>query len=143
AAVLCAGPAQGASGDLDVTFGAGGKVLTDVGAVDWASDVAVQGDGKIVAVGQADGDGVNTGKFALVRYDRNGSPDATFGTAGVVLTSFGGSYNVAADAAIQADGKIVVAGKTNAAGRLDFALARYQPNGALDPSFGGGGRVTT
>jgi len=71
-----------------------------------------------------------------------GDLDPTFGTGGTVITSFGGS-DVASAVVVQPDGKLVVAGRTNIAGNTVFALARYNPNGGLDPTFGTGGLVTT
>src|SRR5438128_8975310 len=71
-----------------------------------------------------------------------GDLDATFGTGGRVLTDFGGGAGARA-LALQADGRIVVAGRSRVAVGDDFALARYNPNGSLDSSFGSGGRVLT
>jgi len=71
-----------------------------------------------------------------------GDLDPSFGTAGTVITSFGGT-DVASAVAIQPDGKLVVAGRTNIAGNTVFALARYNATGGLDPAFGTGGLVTT
>ena len=71
-----------------------------------------------------------------------GELDASFGTGGTVITSFGGA-DVASAVAIQPDGKLVVAGRTNIAGNTVFALARYNANGGLDPAFGTAGLVTT
>ena len=135
-------PALAAPGDLDATFGTGGLVRTDITAVgDAAYGVAVQPDGRIVAVGTAGGP---NSKFAVVRYRKDGSLDTTFGTGGVVQTDFGPYRDEAYGVAIQADGDIVVAG-VQGAGRpgSNFALARYLPGGTLDPSFGTGGTVVT
>jgi len=71
-----------------------------------------------------------------------GGLDAGFGNGGLVVTSFGGT-DVASAVVIQPDGKLVVAGRTIIAGNTTFALARYNPNGSLDPAFGAGGLVTT
>jgi uncharacterized delta-60 repeat protein len=71
-----------------------------------------------------------------------GELDASFGSGGTVITSFGGA-DVASAVAIQPDGKLVVAGRTNIAGNTIFALARYNANGGLDPAFGTAGLVTT
>jgi uncharacterized delta-60 repeat protein len=128
-------------GTLDTSFDGDGKVITDfAGAHDRAYDVAVQGDGKIVAVGETtDGGSVN---LALARYGPNGSLDTTFGGDGRVVTDFGGS-DLAAGVALQPDGKIVAAGRTGGGSSSDFALARYGPDGDLDASFGGDGKVVT
>jgi uncharacterized delta-60 repeat protein len=122
------------NGALDRSFDGDGKVTTDFGGTDGASDVAVQRDGKIVAVGRGSQD------FALARYRPGGSLDATFGVGGRVLTAFQpGSNDVASAVLLQADGKIVAGGSSAS----EFALARYLTDGALDPSFGSGGRVIT
>jgi uncharacterized delta-60 repeat protein len=76
--------------------------------------------------------------FAIARYTFKGDPDTTFGTQGKVLTDFGGDDRAEA-VALQSDGQIVVAGRSDG----DFALARYTTTGALDPTFDGDGRVTT
>ena len=126
-----------ARGKLDPTFGSGGKVLTRFGPVsDSAVAVAIQRDGKIVAAGS---DVRNHAVFALARYTPGGKLDPSFGSGGKVLTDLG-LWSDARAVAIQADGKLVVAG----VGRLsDFAVARYAADGKLDPSFGSGGKVVT
>jgi uncharacterized delta-60 repeat protein len=125
-----------ADGSLDAGFGAGGVVTTDLGATDQAFAVVVQPDGKILAAGRRGSD------VGLARYNPDGSADSTFGTGGRATANFGGT-ELALAAAIQPDGKIVVAGRSNAGGNFDFLVARFNPDGSLDPSFGAGGRVTT
>jgi uncharacterized delta-60 repeat protein len=71
-----------------------------------------------------------------------GDLDTSFGVAGMQTTDLGGSEDAAA-AAIQQDGKIVVAGRSFRGGGDDFALARYNPDGSLDASFSGDGKVVT
>src|SRR6476660_10319386 len=61
---------SGAAGDLDISFGSGGKVLTPV-SNGRANAVAIQPDGKIVAAGIGR-DGAS-GDFALTRYNIDGS----------------------------------------------------------------------
>ena len=132
------------SGVLDASFGTGGKVLSDLGSAsnDQAYAVAVQKDGKIVVAGYSDAGGSND--FALVRYTKGGVLDASFGTGGKVLSDLGSASDDGANAvAVQKDGKIVVAGSSDAGGSYDFALARYTKGGALDASFGTGGKVLT
>jgi uncharacterized delta-60 repeat protein len=127
-------------GDLDTSFGRGGKVTTGfAGPGEAARAVFVQPDGKIVVGGRA---GVSHRRdFALVRYNIDGSLDRTFGLRGRLRTDLGGRNRVAA-LALQPDGKIVAAGTTTLPG-ADFALARYDANGDLDPTFGTGGIVRT
>src|SRR5439155_1317723 len=81
--------------------------------------------------------------FALVRYNTNGTLDATFGTGGKVTTAVGTSDDAAYALAIQADGKLVAAGATDDGSNYDFALVRYNANGSPDTTFGTGGKVTT
>jgi uncharacterized delta-60 repeat protein len=138
-----------ANGTLDTTFGAGGKVRTDfpdLAAV--ASSVVIQPDGKIVVAGGAFPLFTFLGDFKLVRYNPDGSLDTTFGNGGIVTTTFPeGSYAFALG--LQSDGKIIAAGTVfvdfnpGDSSNTDFALARYNPDGTLDTSFGSGGTVTT
>jgi uncharacterized delta-60 repeat protein len=140
-AVRLSGPAWAAAGDLDPTFGAGGKVTTDFGDQDdVAFGVAVKVDGAIVAAGRAfQGFHRSHYDFALAQYQPDGTLDPTFGSGGKVTTDFFGGDDWANAVAIQGDGKIVAAGLAG----CDFALARYTPDGSLDPTFGTGGKVTT
>src|SRR5919106_3889534 len=142
-----ASPTAAAPGDLDPTFDGDGKVTTDFIFNDAARGVAIQADGKIVAAGVAICDpcaGPTTiHDFALARYNRDGSLDATFGEGdGKVTTDFFAGADEAFAVAIQADGKIVAGGAAAVSG-VDFALARYNPDGSLDPTFDGDGKVTT
>ncbi len=129
-----------ANGSLDTSFDTDGKVATVVG--DNAASIeaiAIQEDGKILAVGSAFVTD-NAYDFALARYNPDGSLDASFDTDGIVLTNINGS-DVAVDVAIQSDDKIVVVGVTGS--NFDFVVARYNPNGSLDTSFDGDGLVFT
>ena len=119
-------------GDLDTTFGTGGKVITDisrsVGSSDNARAIVIQPDGKLVVAGYAYNGSDND--FALSRYNDDGSVDASFGTGGKVTTAISSGDDEAYALAIQADGKLVAAGNAGgdvAAGNAggDFALARY------------------
>jgi uncharacterized delta-60 repeat protein len=144
----------GTDGTPDAGFGTGGQVVTDFGpffvgsdptncsgsasnfqGVDLAFAVALQSDGKIVAAG------TSTGDYALARYGTDGSLDTTFGTCGRVITDFAGDDATASALVIQPDGKIVAAGRRSVASTSSFSLARYAPDGTLDPIFGAGGRV--
>jgi uncharacterized delta-60 repeat protein len=123
-----------ADGSLDPVFDSDGKVTTDLGDV--AEGLAIQSNGRIVATGRVGDD------LALARFRRDGSLDPTFGGDGVVSTDFGGD-DVGEDIAILADGKIVVTGTSNIDIGGDWAVARYNPDGSLDPGFGTGGKVVT
>jgi uncharacterized delta-60 repeat protein len=129
-------------GSLDSTFGNGGKVVTDATASpDPVFDVKVTSSGKIV-VGGSTGFYPGGGDFLLLRYNADGSLDPSFGSGGIVTTDFGSS-DTAFAIGLTADGKIVAAGATNSSDPGDFAVARYNPDGSLDTSFGSGGRATT
>src|SRR5437773_151193 len=136
-------------GTLDRTFGARGKVRTDFpGMAAVPSSVVIQPDGKIVVAGGAFPLFTFAGDFKVVRYNPNGSLDTSFGSGGIVTTFFPqGSYAFAV--ALQPDGKIIAAGthfvdfNPGDMSDTDFALARYNPDGSLDSTFGNGGTVTT
>jgi uncharacterized delta-60 repeat protein len=137
ATAVCAGSLSAAAGDLDQTFDGDGKVTLDLGSpYDSAYDVAVQRDGKILVAGETYPGAWN---FALARYNRNGSPDTSFGTGGIVHTEFGWGAGVA----VQSDGKIVMVGGGSLPGgtSLDFAVVRYNVDGSLDASFGAEGKA--
>jgi len=136
-------------GTLDTTFGRGGKVRTDFpGLAAVPSAVVIQPDGKIVVAGGAFPLFTFAGNFEVVRYNPNGSLDGSFGNGGIVTTTFPeGSY--AFDVALQPDGKIIAAGTVfvdfipGESSNTDFALARYNPDGTPDATFGNGGQVST
>ena len=114
------------NGTLDTSFGVGGIVTSnfnDQAAATTVIGVAIQSDGKIVAAAT----GIPL-RFAVGRFNANGSVDTTFGNSGFVLI---GNAGGALLLALQPDGKIVVAGSTQ--------MARFDSNGQLDTSFGTGG----
>lgn len=133
------------NGALDMTFNSSGKqpgiVITLIRAASFAYSGVVQDDNKIVAVGFALNS--NDQCLALARYLSDGSLDDAFGTHGIVVTSIADvKYPSANAVTIQADGKIVVAGKViSSINNENFALARYLINGALDTNFGTNGIV--
>jgi uncharacterized delta-60 repeat protein len=125
-------------GNLDATFGTNGIVITSLGTYGGGiTSLVIQSDDKIVAVGNS------YNAFALVRYNPNGDLDNTFGTNGVVTTQIGTVYDFPNTAALQNDGKIVVAGYSSNGTDNDVAIVRYNTNGAIDNSFGTNGVVTT
>jgi uncharacterized delta-60 repeat protein len=129
------------NGDLDGTFSDDGRVITAFEGFEFAvgRGVVIQPNGKIVVVGEA----AAPGRFALARYRINGRLDPLFGGDGRVTTNFTQGSDFALDVAIQVDGRIVAAGTTGEGSDPAFALARYEGDGSLDPTFGGDGRVTT
>jgi uncharacterized delta-60 repeat protein len=132
-----------APGDLDPTFGNGGKRTDWTG---YASGVAIQPDGKIVVVGDPNLCCRSDIDFRVARYNPDGSPDTTFGGGtGRVTTDFNGYHDNSENVVLQPDGKIIVAGWTVKEGSgVSLAVARYNPDGSLDTTFGdGSGKVLT
>ena len=106
---------------------------------DYGYSVAVQPDGKILLAGHNDD---SSGyEFAIVRYNVDGTLDATFDNDGIVTTDFASGYDEIRDMALQDDGKIVVAGFNNNAGNRKKAVARYNTDGSIDSTFSGDGMV--
>ncbi|MBK8092251.1 MAG: choice-of-anchor D domain-containing protein [Verrucomicrobiaceae bacterium] len=129
-------------GVLDYSFNASGKVKTAIGSGnEQAWDVAVQADGKVVAVGWSYNG--SSDDFAVVRYNTDGTLDSGFGTGGKVTTSIGNESDQAYGVAVQADGKIVVAGFSTNSGVQHVAVVRYNTNGTLDNTFDNDGKVVT
>jgi uncharacterized delta-60 repeat protein len=134
-----------AAGVLDQNFGAGGKALFRFGeTTDFALDAALQPDGKIVIAGVTCPSGQSGGfrDFALVRLNSDGTYDNAFGVGGKVVTSFPGVTITTNDTAysltILPDGKLLVGGGSD----QRIAMARYNPDGSLDNTFGTGGKFT-
>jgi len=150
ALAVCAPPAAAAPGDLDTSFSGDGRVSTLTSPDTFvARAVAMQPDGRIVVAGYS----CNTGtcgptgdsSFRLLRYTSDGGLDTDFGQGGMVTTTVGAGRSQAFDVIVRADGSIVAGGvaSADASDPGSFALVGYKANGALDPSFGTGGRVIT
>jgi uncharacterized delta-60 repeat protein len=137
------------NGALDTTFGTKGSVqIAFTNFINSPSSLAIQPDGKIVEVGTASSADGTVSKFAIARFNSNGTLDTTFGTGGEVTTNFvgvmqGGVFNPANAVLIQPDGKILVGGGASKCGKcvMNTALARYNTDGSLDTTFGNGGMV--
>ena len=129
------------NGTLDTSFDTDGKVISNIGDLDEATSIAIQADGKIVVGGFSYNSGATISQFALARYNSNGSLDTSFDTDGIVLTSVGGTRSKAYSIAIQADGKILLAGDAFDGTNYRLALARYTTTGSLDTSFDTDGMV--
>jgi uncharacterized delta-60 repeat protein len=130
-------------GSLDNSFGTNGVVSTALTSTSNASSIALQDDGKIIAGGHSWGGDYN--EFTLIRYNSDGSLDATFGNSGIVTTSFVNKSGIGKSLVIQADGKIILAGYSyfDFSDADEFALVRYNSDGSPDNSFGTGGIVFT
>lgn len=130
-------------GSLDTSFGVGGIIFTDFfGKDDFAYSVIRQADGKLVVSGVS---GTTEWGFAIARYNPDGSFDSSFGIDGKVTTNFSGLRGYTGTVVIQqTDGKLVVAGRveTTSTSHPDIVLSRYNPDGSLDTSFDGDGKLT-
>jgi uncharacterized delta-60 repeat protein len=129
------------NGSLDTTFSGDGKASIGFGAgrQNFATDLVIQSDGKIVVSGFSGDANYANNNFAVARLNSNGSLDNSFSGDGRLTTNFGAddyAYNVA----LQADGKIVLAGEKTTASLTSVALARYNTSGSLDTTFNGTGR---
>jgi uncharacterized delta-60 repeat protein len=134
------------NGMIDTTFGVAGKVHTDFGDqnFDRARSAALQPDGRIVAAGFAISQGGGVQNFAVARYTSNGILDTTFSRDGKTQIDFGNCCQGATKVLLQSDGKIITVGGSNGeSGEDDFLLARLNPRGSLDATFGVGGQVRT
>jgi serralysin len=121
-----------AGGTLDKSFSGDGKLTIDfMGGGEDGQSMIVQANGKILVVGNAGKD------FALARYKADGTLDKSFAGDGKQTTDFAGGSDSARAAAIRADGKILVAGRSGQA----LAFARYNADGTLDKSFSGDGKL--
>jgi len=130
-----------ANGTADSTFaGASGSATSLVGGGGSVSAVALDNQGRIVAIGSATQSSVS--QFAVARFNTDGSLDASFGLSGKAFAGIGSS-DTASAGFIDAYGKIVAVGYTSITGANRFAVARFNTNGILDVTFGTNGIVTT
>ncbi len=130
------------NGTLDDSFGLDGMAFPSFPTVTVTvvDSLMVEQDGSIVIGGNDSG---NSADMALLRFTQAGRPDPTFGTDGAVITSFGNSQESAFGLAQQPDGKILAVGAASSSTSGGFDLARYNPDGSLDTTFGSGGTLTT
>lgn len=140
------------AGTLDGSFGGGTGLVTTLFNpaspinTDYAFDLVVQPDGKLVVAGWAS-DISDPADFALARYKPDGSLDPSFGGTGLVRGGFG-SFSIEEGFALlrEPNGKLVVGGWAASSPldpSVDFVLMRFLPNGLPDPAFGVGGKVKT
>ena len=127
------------TGELDINFGSGGKVTRNFGGGVYAvgRSVVIQPDKKILVAGDA------AGNVVLVRCTEAGMPDGNFGDSGTVTTDFAGGADGGYGLALRSDGRIIVAGEASIDDNRDFMLLGYTAAGALDDTFGSGGKVST
>ena len=132
-----------ADGTPDAGFSGDGVAVADLGGRESGAGVAVQPDGKIVVVTTlrlgCREDRCQSSDMAVVRFDVGGPLDPGFGKSGVTVARPPADLGAeAAGVALAADGKIVVAG-----GGYDFVVARLEPNGVPDVTFGSSGFTWT
>jgi len=121
-----------------------GKLVTDFDSKDDSGiSVALQPDGKILVAGFSQNLDGNNQYLALVRYQPDGTLDTSFSEDGMLTTDFGSGGNLGLSIIVQPDGKILVAGRMFNGNHYDFGLVRYQPDGSLDTSFSGDGKLNT
>jgi uncharacterized delta-60 repeat protein len=135
-------------GSLDQAFGSGGSVIFSFGDNgSQLTSIVLQPDGKAIVAGVTGASYGELVDIAVARFNIDGSFDAGYGNGGRVRTHFPGQDNTGSrawGAALQPDGRLVVAGRYRNEGQNgEFALARYNTNGSLDQTFGSGGLVHT
>ena len=126
------------NGSPDGSFGTGGLLLTDLGGgpgFQAAYAMRIMNDDRIVITGQDDENGMTCARFSPA-----GVPDATYGSNGVAITGVIASTGLCMD--LLPDGSVVAGGYALPVGYPDWMLARFDPNGTLDPGFGIGGIAT-
>jgi len=132
------------NGTLDTTFNSTGFVTRNINgeSYDYAGDIAVLPDGKIVLVGNTNPSIFAEGDILLMRFNANGTLDTTFDGDGIltITTTAGGA---AGQIIILSDGKYLVTGYRNDGVKPNFLLMRLNPDGTFDTSFGTGGSTTT
>lgn len=131
-------------GSLDQLFGNSGIVRMPIAKRAVATSVALSNGGKIVVLVETKVIKYGTTDFTLLRLDQSGALDTSFGTNGMTTMSFDNSDDSGYSLFMQPDQKILAAGYTakNNGSTVDFALARFNPDGMLDNTFGNGGKVT-
>ena len=134
-------------GTLDPTFDGDGVRLVDfLGHRDSALDIAIDSQGRIVVVGQAN-DGATNPPFgntvlALARLNQDGGLDPSFDGDGRQTATLGYSDAAATAVTIDAQGKVVVGGYSLVGGDYDFVALRFNDDGSPDASFDGDGKAT-
>jgi uncharacterized delta-60 repeat protein len=130
-----------ADGSLDTGFGASGKVVNALGTgIDVITSIALQPDGKIVAIGTSEV-AADDGDIFVMRFLADGSLDTSFGTGGKVMTKLSAGDELAFKVLVQPDGGIVAVAATIDEANNDFIALCYTPSGAPDTRFGGDGKV--
>jgi len=127
--------ARAAEGDLDPSFGTGGIAATTVGGSAVASAMAIDAEGRLIVVGDAQ---VSDADMAVVRYLPSGAPDPAFSGDGVLTIDYPAvaSSEGANAVALDAQGRILIAGYVQTTNVADIALIRLNTDGSVDSTFG-------
>ncbi len=126
------------AGDLDLTFGASGHVITDMASSAFVKEVRIQEDGKIVAAGKTITPGLDY-DFVVVRYLNDGALDNSFGVEGIQTIDVNADEDNATAMEIQQDGKILIAGNTKSLNGYNLCIIRLNQNGTTDTTFADNG----
>ncbi|MBK8812952.1 MAG: VCBS repeat-containing protein [Acidobacteria bacterium] len=135
-------------GSVDSTFGADGTRIVEVRnstrRQNAPNDLLILPDGRILAAGSTLSDSPDSFDFAATRLTPDGSLDSSFASSGLLIVPFSGSATDGANTILPLpDGSFFLGGYANGGANLDFALARFSPNGTTDLRFGVNGRVVT
>lgn len=133
-------------GDLDISFGNGGKVSVGIGGYfDVAQEVDVQKDGSIIVAGYGQESPSSYKGLSIARYLKDGNMDYDFGNLGLIQKQTNSMEGELNSIEIQEDDKIVAVGYSISSNtnNEDLTLVRFTKNGILDKSFGNGGLVVT
>lgn len=129
------------NGQLDTSFGTGGKVVMQAPGSTYSSALAITLDnlGNIVVAGVAPHGGKFNGVY-VARFTPNGQPDSSFGTGGFVYPDFGSDDELAYAVAVDAQDRVIIAGYSSSAGNVrHVSLGRFLRDGSPDPTFGSNG----
>lgn len=133
---------QARDGDLDAGFGDAGLSIVTFDTSAYANALAIAPDGRLVLAGSARASANISEDVAAARLLADGTPDPEFsGDGRVVITSTGATNERASAALVRADGRIVMAGATNAAGTYDMLVMQLDVDGSPDSGFGTAGAV--
>lgn len=129
-------------GSLDASFGNGGIVTVEASRTfnDETTSIALQADGRILVAGFSDVFGGRR-HFSVIRLNSDGTLDPTFSGDGLLVQPVGGDLDRGYTVAVQADGRILVAGQSVIQSVSQFSLIRLLGNGVLDPDFDVDGKL--
>ncbi len=134
-----------ANGSLDPSFDGDGKAIIPVGkSDDLGYTMALQSDGKIVVAGTSYDPSNNSYDYSIIRLTADGSLDASFDGDGTAIIDVGAQYDQGHTMVLQPDGKILVAGSSDAINTSNgngYSIIRLTIDGSLDTSFDRDGKA--